>query len=134
MTLKLFSIVFLIFLESAAINGQPTQHHTISGYVKEAVTGESLIGVNIYLSDHKTGTSTNTYGFYSITIPATDTVELTFSYVGFTTQTIKTSLQKDIELNIDLKPGLVLNEVTVTADRIQKQSESVKMSTVTIQA
>ena len=58
------------------IHGQPTERYTISGYVKEAVSGESLIGVNIYLPDRKTGTVTNNYGFYSITLPASDSVEL----------------------------------------------------------
>jgi len=92
-----------------------------------------LIGVNIYLSDHKTGTVTNTYGFYSITLPAADSIELIVSYIGFTLQTAKVSLHKDIELNINLKPGIELDEVTITADRKEKQSESVKMSTVKLQ-
>ena len=64
--MKQFSLIaaFLLFL--MPLNGQPKAHFTISGYVREAVSGESLIGVNIYLADHKTGTVTNTYGFYSL--------------------------------------------------------------------
>jgi hypothetical protein len=126
-------LIFITSLLSIVSYCQPSQHYTISGYVKEAVSSESLIGVNIYLPDLKTGTTTNTYGFYSITLPATDSVALIVSYIGFTTQIINTSLRKDIELNIELKPGIVLDEVTVTADRAEKQSESVKMSTVTLQ-
>jgi hypothetical protein len=115
------------------LHGQTAERFTVSGFVKEAVSGESLIGVNIYLPDNKTGTTTNTYGFYSITLPESDSVEMIFSYVGYAPQTVKFSLLKDIELNIDLKPSIVLNEVTVTADRTEKQSESVKMSTVKLQ-
>jgi hypothetical protein len=115
------------------VHGQTVERYTVSGFIKEAVSGESLIGVNIYLPDNKTGTTTNTYGFYSITIPESDSIELIFSYVGYAPYTSRFSLHKDIELNIDLKPSIVLNEVTVTADRTEKQSESVKMSTVKLE-
>jgi hypothetical protein len=97
------------------------------------VSKESLIGVNIYLSDHKTGTTTNTYGFYSITLPASDSINLIASYVGFTTEIISIKLNKNIELNIDLKPSVLLDEVTVTSTRVEKQSQSVKMSTINLQ-
>lgn len=113
--------------------GQTISNYTISGYVREKVSRESLIGVNIYLSDHKTGTTTNTYGFYSITLPAADSVELIVSYVGFTPEIVKIKLNKNIELNIDLKPSVFLDEVTVSSTRIEKQSQSVKMSTINLQ-
>ncbi len=132
--MKLYFFPFVFSLCFICLNGQPTERHTISGYVKEAVSGESLIGVNIYLSDHKTGTTTNTYGFYSITLQSADSVELIISYVGFASQSIKISLKNDIELNIDLKPSIILKEVTITAERTEKQSGSVKMSTVSLQA
>lgn len=132
--MKSFIFSFVFFLSFLCLNGQPVERHTISGYVKEAVSGESLIGVNIYLSDHKTGTTSNTYGFYSITLTPADSIELIISYVGFASQTIKLSLKRDLELNIDLKPSIILKEVTITADRTEKQSQSVKMSTVTLQA
>jgi len=131
--LKFFKLLFLFSLVTTGIGGQPTERYTISGYIKEAVSGELLIGVNIYLSDHKTGTVTNTYGFYSITLPAADSIELIASYIGFTPEIRKVSFHKNIELNIDLKPNILLDEVTVTADRIEKQSESVKMSTVKLE-
>lgn len=132
MRLAFLSAILSVFI--CTVNGQTIERYTISGYVREAVSGESLIGVNIYLSDHKTGTTTNTYGFYSITLPEADTVELIVSYVGFTPKIVKTALHNDVEMNIELKPGLVLNEVTITADKQEKQSESVKMSTVQLQA
>jgi hypothetical protein len=45
------------------------ENFTISGYVKDKDSGETLIGANIFLeNDQSTGTITNTYGFYSITL------------------------------------------------------------------
>ena len=130
--MKLLSLALLLSV-LIQVHGQTIERHTISGYVKEAVSGESLIGVNIYLPDRKTGTVTNTYGFYSITLPAADSVKLIISYVGFTHEIVQTTLNRDIELNIDLNPNTLLKEVTVTANRQERQSESVKMSTVNLQ-
>ena len=125
-----FVLVYSLFIQP--ICGQNVQHYTVSGYIREAISGESLIGVNVYLSDHKTGTITNTFGFYSLTLPSNDSVELAISYVGFNSEIVKIILHKDIELNINLKPSIVLDEVTVTANRFEKQSESVRMSTLKI--
>jgi hypothetical protein len=131
--MKLINLCVVLPLFFLPLNGQTIERYTISGYVKEAVSGESLLGVNIYLPDSKTGTVTNNYGFYSLTIPAADSINLVVSYVGFSSEIVKITLNKDIELNVNLKPNIVLNEVTVTADRKEKQSESVKMSTVKLQ-
>ena len=131
--MKLISYLLFLSLFFVSVNGQTSDRYTISGFIKEADSGESLIGVNIYLPDHKTGTTTNTYGFFSITLPASDSVELVISYVGFAPQKVKVPLKRDIELNINLRANIVLDEVTVTADRAEKQSGSVKMSTVKLQ-
>ena len=131
--MKLHNLILVLLIIGSPMQAQKTGHYTISGYVREAVSGESLIGVNIYLTDHKIGTSTNTYGFYSLTLPEADSIGLVISYVGFTSENIKVFLHKNIELNISLKPSIVLNEVTITADRVERQSESVKMSTVSLQ-
>ena len=53
---------------------------TISGYVTDGTSAETLIGANILESRHKQGTTTNPYGFYSITLPMGET-ELSFSYL-----------------------------------------------------
>lgn len=128
--LNLFAALLMFQLP---LLGQNPKHYTISGYIREAISGESLIGVNIYLADHKSGTVTNTYGFYSLTLPENDTIELVASYIGYSPGIVRVSLHKDVELNIELKADLVLDEVTIIADRQEKLSESVKMSTVTLQ-
>ncbi len=124
------SILLFTFIES---NSQKSLHYTISGYVKEAISGESLIGANIYLTDHSAGTTTNRYGFYSLTLPGKDTVEIGFSYVGFSVKIYKLLFIKNIELNVDLEPNIELGEVTITAMTDENQSESVKMSSVKLQ-
>lgn len=114
------------------LNGQGTRKHTVSGFVREAGSGELLIGVNIYLSDHRTGTITNNYGFYSLTLPETDSVVITASYVGFKPETKTITLHGDSELNFDLRPNVMLDEVKITAEKTEKLSESARMSTMSV--
>ncbi|MBD0260079.1 MAG: TonB-dependent receptor, partial [Cytophagales bacterium] len=105
--------------------------YTVSGYVREAGSRELLIGVNVYLPGEATGTTTNTYGFYSITLPAADSVTVVFSYVGYAPQTRTVPLRKTVELNVDLAAGEVLQEVVVHGSR-EKVSETPQMSTLDI--
>lgn len=130
--MKVQNLILILLIFILPVNAQKSDHFTISGYVRESVSGESLIGVNIYLPDHEIGTVTNTYGFYSLTLPASDSIVLAFSYVGFTTEHIKRSLLKNFELNVSLKPNIILNEVMITANR-EKQSEAVRMSSIKLQ-
>jgi hypothetical protein len=122
--LALFPLVFY------QLYSQSIERYTVSGYIREAGSGESLIGVNIYQQESLAGTVTNNYGFYSLTLPSEDTIEIAVSYVGFSTQVHRIPFRKNIELNIELIPGIVLNEVTVTADKKERLSESARMSTI----
>ncbi|MBJ6144013.1 TonB-dependent receptor plug domain-containing protein [Hymenobacter sp. BT559] len=61
---------------------------TISGYVRDRATGENLIGVAVVLAGTGQGTATNTYGFYSLTVPTAglDSVRLVANYLGYARQ------------------------------------------------
>jgi len=106
---------------------------TVSGYVREAGSREALIGVNVYLPGTTTGTTTNTYGFYSLTLPKQDSVRLAYSFVGYEAILRTLPFQKDQQLNVNLQPGKDLTEVTVTSSRIEeKVSDSPQMSQIDI--
>ncbi|MGE4287103.1 MAG: carboxypeptidase-like regulatory domain-containing protein [Salinivirgaceae bacterium] len=60
------------------------QKFTLSGYISDSENGEVLIGANVYNANDYLGTITNTYGFYSLTLPA-GKVKLTISFVGYST-------------------------------------------------
>lgn len=105
-------LFFAVMLMSAEAFSQ--SRYTISGYVRDARTGETLIGASIKLEDNEhIGTSTNTYGFYSITLPA-GSHELIFTHVGYQLQRKTILLEKDATVNADLNMGQVLEEVVVT--------------------
>ena len=89
---------------------------TISGYVTDGTSSETLIGTNIIESHQYQGTTTNPYGFYSITLPEGET-ELRFSYLGYATETHKFTLSQDTLLNIRMRGNAQLQEVVVVSDK-----------------
>jgi outer membrane receptor for ferrienterochelin and colicin len=123
--LSCFIIPFFLPNSSFAQN---TSKYTISGYVSEKGSKENLPGVNIYIPKLKSGTTTNTYGFYSITLPS-DSVELLVSYVGFQTQFIKFYLGANTPLDLELENNS-LKEVVVTDSKTEHISNEVQMSKI----
>lgn len=102
--------------------------YTISGTIFDNSSGETLIGANILIEELGTGSVTNAYGFYSITLPAGD-YTLRSSYVGFADFTKQISLSENIKLDIELdEEGTKLTDVVITAEKKNKNIESIEMS------
>ncbi|NLA24526.1 MAG: TonB-dependent receptor, partial [Bacteroidales bacterium] len=82
-------------------------------------SGEELIGVNIFLDSSAIGTTSNSYGFYSLTL-SKESYVLNFSFLGYSDCKIKVSLTNDTLINIKLKRSqLILNEVTISDKKIK---------------
>ena len=113
--------------------GQTQQKFTISGYVNEKGSKELLVGVPIYIPEIKNGTTTNPFGFYSITLPAMDSATLLFSYIGYASIAKRFKLDKDISLNVDMEPSAkFMKEVEIIAEQVDKVSQSTQMSQIDI--
>lgn len=125
-------IFFLVLFCFFFINVQSQNKFTISGYVNEKGSKESLPGASIYLPDLKSGTVTNNYGFYSITIPANDSLQVVFSFIGYQPQVKIIKLSQNISLNIELSSSIDINEITVVETRSEKVSQSTQMSVIDI--
>lgn len=91
----------------------PAQTITVNGYVKDAATGECLMGASVVNLISLKGCTTNEYGFFSLKCPRGDTLQ--FSYLGYSNQSI--CVFNDTTLNIKLQSNLILNEVIVVSDR-----------------
>ena len=109
------------------------QKATVNGYVKDAATGEVLIGATILHTTSRSGTTANVHGFYSITLK-TDTCTLIYSYVGYKPIRLSFSLQKDTVLNVTLASSGQLEEVVIDAARADEIQEMTKMSSITLNA
>ncbi len=89
---------------------------TISGLITDAATGETLIGAGATSGKH--GTVSNSFGFYSLTIPGEkDRIDVTFSYVGYLPKTLTIPAGRDTTVHVRLVPGASLEEAVVTAPR-----------------
>ncbi|HAP00596.1 MAG TPA: TonB-dependent receptor, partial [Bacteroidetes bacterium] len=90
---------------------------TLSGYVKDSVSGESLIAASVFIKNNGQGAYTNEFGFYSITLPSGN-YEVIFSYVGFISFERNIQLNQDTRLNINLSPkASTLNEVVIETEK-----------------
>ena len=123
---KQLFLLLLLFLTISAT----AQKITISGYVKDAETGEELIGANIYVEELKTGGVSNVYGFYSVTIPKGE-YNLIVSFLGYDNLLHKVKLSSNIKQNFNLTPASQkIDEIDIKADKIDKNVTSVEMSVV----
>ncbi len=117
----------LYFLLIPCLSAQ--EKHTINGYVKDAESGETLIGANIYIeSDASYGTVSNTYGFYSITIPE-GKFRLIFSYLGFQNHVEEVNLTQNLVVNVNLSPGVAMAEVVVEA-KSEEEDDNVESTSM----
>ena len=92
--MKRLNLVFSILLLTGAIVF--SQKFTISGYIEDTATREKLIGANVFSQADLTGTVSNSYGFFSISLTAGDR-SLFFSYVGYQTKELEIQLNKDLQ-------------------------------------
>jgi hypothetical protein len=122
----LFVIAALSYIKAEGEN--PGGRATVSGYVKDSENGEVLIGVNVYVTELKTGTVTNAYGFYSISVQP-GKYKLAFSYVGFITLEKQIELKSNVTLNLELSPQKKeLDEVVITGERPEANVKRTEMS------
>ena len=76
---------------------------TVSGFVKELSSSEELIGANIVCEQLRIGATTNSYGFYSITLPQ-GTYSFRYSFIGFQDKVFEVVLNKSQRLDIVMEP------------------------------
>lgn len=101
--------------------------YTVSGFIKEEESGENLIGANVYIKELLQGTTTNQYGFFSITVPEGQ-YHLVISYLGFTDIEEEIDLTKNIRYNKSLSSSAITTqEVVIEGERSDKNIESTQM-------
>ncbi|MCD6065467.1 MAG: hypothetical protein K0S33_293 [Bacteroidetes bacterium] len=114
--MKHICLLFLLLLTGSfsAVAQETATKYTIKGTIKDAETGETLIGASVLV---KTGVGavTDMDGNYSVSVePGTYNVKIV--YIGYSPQTVKVKvLTKDVDLNVSLE-SQVLDEVEITAN------------------
>jgi outer membrane receptor protein involved in Fe transport len=108
------SIVYILLLVPCLASAQ--KKFTVSGYVKDAGNGETLIGATIAVKGQTKGISTNQFGFYSLTLTEGD-YTLVCSYTGYQTSSSDIRLTEDRQLNFDLSVRTAMEEVVITSKK-----------------
>lgn len=120
----------LLLLLIGVVSSLKAQNVTLSGYISEEGSGERLLGATIFVPDKNVGTTSNTYGFYSLTLPA-DTYTVHYTYLGYKPIIKKLYIGNDVKQNIELTTDNTMEEVVVTAKGEAIQN-STRMSTIDI--
>jgi hypothetical protein len=129
---KIYFLLFSIFY--LANNFSFAQNYTLSGFIKDKNSGETLIGANVKNAKNLAqNTSSNGYGFYSMTLPK-GRYELIASYIGYKDFSLTIELDGNKKLDLEMfGDDFVMQEVVVTAQEKDKNVQSTEMGTIGLQ-
>ena len=126
----LFLWLLSLFLPvGVAMAQSPSKLHTISGYVTDGRSQETLIGASVYDASTMKGTVTNNFGYYTLKL-GEGQLNMKASFVGFDPYEAVFNLKNDTVINISLTQSNQLNEVTVTAKAMESNVKGTQMSTI----
>ncbi|MBN3034659.1 MAG: TonB-dependent receptor [Bacteroidales bacterium] len=95
---------------------KPGKNHKVSGIIRDGASGETLIGAHVYVASQATGTVSNEYGFYSLSLPSGN-YGLEYSYTGFIRHLQRIDLESDLDIVVSLMPDeSLLAEVVVVPE------------------
>lgn len=128
--LKIYLLLVLVFFTSIQANAQ--ENYTLSGYVKDASNGETLIGATVLIKELKTGNVTNLYGFYSISL-APGSYIVNYSYIGYKTIERPVALTSNLRVDVEMEDNSTeLDVVIVTAEAEDANVTDLEMSTAAL--
>jgi hypothetical protein len=124
---KITLLLFLIFCYFT-LPGLAQNKYTISGYVKDANTGEELIGASVFIKElSSTGTTSNAYGFFSITIPE-GKYNVTAQFIGYEPKNVIITLKQNIKQDFSIVEKInELTEVIISAEKKDENISKVQM-------
>jgi TonB dependent receptor/TonB-dependent Receptor Plug Domain/CarboxypepD_reg-like domain len=125
--MKKLNCILLLLMCTTGLSLAQKKSYTISGFIKEKGTKESLIGTTIVILNNNQAALSNNYGYYSISTTL-DSINLLVSMVGYQKQLFKLKLSKDLDLDVDMESSNNLTEVLVTDQRMERISEEQQMS------
>ncbi|NLJ43798.1 MAG: TonB-dependent receptor [Bacteroidales bacterium] len=110
-----------------------SQKISISGYVKDAASGEIIAGATVTTDDHLNYAISNSYGYYILTLnQSKDSVKIQASFVGFSPSSLSLTPYQNLKVDFALKSSNILDEVIVSAERTTTYEKRKEMSVVTV--
>lgn len=125
--MKIIQILTLLVLLSFKSFSQ--ERFTLNGYITDSESGESLIGATVFINEINSGTITNPYGFYSITLDEGN-YNIDFRYIGYNTISREINLSSNTKIDIELASSDIQLESVVVSDVAEDYNiSSIEMST-----
>lgn len=119
-TLRILVFIFFFFVFQFV----HSQSHVVKGYVVDSASRESMIGVTVFDEKNHVGSTTNSFGFYSVTISG-DSAAISFSYVGYAQVNHRFKLNKDTTLNISMSVAVTqLKEIKINVAKKTENSSA----------
>lgn len=112
---------------SGSISAQ--SRYTISGTITDIASGEHLIGATVRDVKSGKGTVTNTFGFYSLTLP-TDSAIIAITYIGYQAAGFAILLNQNVVQDIELQDNAAFKEVEIVAQRYERVEERAQMGRI----
>ncbi|MHB9056104.1 MAG: TonB-dependent receptor [Paludibacteraceae bacterium] len=128
MKIQKICLLFLFFFLFIYLQAQ---NYTISGYIADKSSGETLLNASVFENQSGKGTVSNNYGYYTITLNSGN-VSLDYSYVGYSPETKEFLLTKDTTINIKLDASISLKEVTVVGKSNELGVKGSQMSAIEV--
>jgi hypothetical protein len=123
-------IIFVYVLLVLSLQYVNSQKFVLNGYINDQKSGEAIIGANVFIKSLNSGTSTNKFGYFTLTFSKNEKIQLLISYIGYETKTFDIKLTGDTIINIGMLPSnKMLKEVTVVGERkLEEKAEIGKMN------
>ena len=123
---------FLLLLAfSLCLNEASAQSKfTISGYIRDSLSSETLLGASVTVKGQTKGVNSNQYGFYSITLPKGN-YTLVCSFVGYLSQEVDIDLNQDLNINFSPFPKSSLSqEIVISSKRRDANVKDAQMGKI----
>ncbi len=121
-------LTFIVLANSGFLYSQKAYNVTISGYIRDDTNGESLPGTTIFVNELKTGSISNGYGFYSLTLPR-GSYHIVYSFVGYQSRSLALHLQRDTLINVEMESvSSRLQEVEIKSESARENIRMPQMS------
>ena len=118
-----------LILTISSLQAIAQETFTLSGYVTDGRSGESLIGAKVFIPSIRKGVITNNYGFYSITVDG-GVYSVEFRMTGIETVTKEIDLTKDVRLDIELGGNIQDIESVVVKGKAEDNVKSTKIGQI----
>ena len=124
---KLISVIFLSFICHIAA---AQSRFTINGYVKDSLSGETIIGATVSVNGQSKGVTSNQYGFYSITLD-TGNYTISVSHISYLGKSFATDLKDNLSYNFEMiSRSAAIDEVIVYSKRRDANVKNAQMGKI----